>query len=217
MKFKKTIGVVDDHLIFRKGLIGLFKEHKHIETILEAENGRDLLEKLKMQQPDIIFLDVDMPHMNGIDTTIHLKEKFPSIKIIILTSNYDEELMYHMIEYGVHGFFSKNASLDDLLNAIQSVTDKGYCFNFDATKAMVKGIVLNNKIRPEFRSLKLSGREVEILKLICKEHTNREIADKLCLSMRTIDTYRDRIFEKTGVKNAVGLVFYALKYGLVDM
>jgi DNA-binding NarL/FixJ family response regulator len=216
MKFKKTIGVIDDHLIFRKGFIGLLEQYKHLDVTLEAENGKDLIQKLATHQPNVIFLDIDMPIMNGVEATIYIRERFPAVKIIILTSHYDEELMYNMIEKGVHGFFSKNTDIDKLVDAIKIVMDREYCFNYDVTKAMAKGIIINNKLKPEFKITNLSAREIDVLKLICKEHTNKEIADKLCLSIRTIDTYRDKIFAKTGVKNAVGLAFYGLRYGLID-
>lgn len=217
MKFRKTVAVTDDHLIFRKGFIGLLREHKHLDIVFEAENGKDLIDQLKDTQPDVIFLDIQMPKMNGIEAAIYIREKYPAIRIIILTSHYDEELMYHLIEKGVHGFFSKNTPIEELITAIDKVMAQGFCFNFEVANAMAKGILINNKLRPEFRASKLSLREQEVVKLICKELTNREIADQLCLSARTIDTYRDKIFAKTGVKNAVGLAFYALKYGLIDM
>ncbi|MGZ4038316.1 MAG: response regulator [Bacteroidia bacterium] len=219
MKPKQSIAVVDDHFLFRKGLINLFREFDHINVQVEAENGKDLLEKLKSQQPlpDVIFLDIEMPVMNGIEATKVLKKYYPGVKVVILSMHYEEELMCHMMELGAHGFLSKNTDVKVMLEAVDLVMEKGYYFDFDISKAMAKGILQSSSFRPVLKASDLSGKELEILKLICTQKTNREIADTLYLSPRTIDTYRERILKKTGARNAVGLAFYALKYGLIDL
>lgn len=214
MSPRRTIAVVDDHALFRKGLVALLSEFENIEVTIEASNGKELFEKLKEGVPDVIFLDLEMPVMNGFEATQLLRVRYPSARIIILTMHYEEELMHHMIEQGAHAFLSKNADVAVLHAALGSVISHGYYFDFDITRALAKGISRN---RFDNRASDLSGKEIEVLRLICQQNTNREIADKLCLSPKTVDTYRGRIFAKTGVKNAVGLAFYALKCGLVDL
>lgn len=217
MKFKKTIAVVDDEILFRKGFIALLSEYKHLEVTFEAENGKDLLEKLRVRQPDVIFLDVEMPVMNGIEATELIRKRYPQLKIIILTSYATKELMFTLIEKGANAFLSKNTDVKILIKAINQVLEKGFYFDYENQQAMAHGILELNKPKPSFKQPKLSSRELEVLKLICKEHTNREIADILCLSPRTVDTYRENIFEKTGSKNAVGVALYAVKNKLYDL
>jgi DNA-binding NarL/FixJ family response regulator len=216
MKFKKTIAIVDDEILFRKGLISILSQHKHLEIIIESQHGKDLLEKLKVRQPDVVLLDIEMPVMNGIETTELIHKKYPNVKIIILTSYATKELMFSLIKKGANAFMSKNTEIKTIIRAIDQVVDQGYYFDYETSQAMVAGIKELNKPQPEFEQPKLSARELEVLKLICKEHTNKEIADILCLSPRTIDTYRESLFQKTGAKNAVGVAFYAFKYRLIE-
>lgn len=216
MKFKKTIAIVDDEILFRKGFRVLLEDYKHLEVIIESEHGKDLMDKLKVRQPDVVILDVEMPVMNGVETTEAIRKRYPKLKIIMLTSFATKELMFSLIEKGANAFLSKNTDIKTIIRAIDQVVDKGYYFDYETSQAMAAGIVELNKPKPVFKQAKLSSRELEVLKLICKEHTNREIADILCLSPRTIDTYRENIFQKTGAKNAVGVAFYALKNKLYD-
>lgn len=217
MKFKKTIALVDDEVLFRKGFRTLLEDYKHLEVLFECEHGKDLLEKLKVRQPDIVILDIEMPVMNGIEATEAIRKKYPKVKIVILTSYVTKDLMFRMIEKGASAFLSKNTEMKVIIRAIDQVMEKGFYFNYETSQAMAIGIAESNRYKPDFKEVKFSNREMEVLKLICKEHTNREIADILCLSPRTIDTYRENIFEKTGAKNAVGIVYYALKNKLYDL
>lgn len=216
MKFKKTIAIVDDEILFRKGFRVLLEEFKHLEVIIESEHGKDLMDKLKVRQPDVVILDVEMPVMNGVEVTEAIRKRYPKLKIIMLTSFATKELMFSLIEKGANAFLSKNTEIKTIIKAIDQVVDKGYYFDYETSQAMAAGIVELNKPKPSLKQVKLSSRELEVLKLICKEHTNREIADILCLSPRTIDTYRENIFQKTGAKNAVGVAFYAFKNKLYD-
>lgn len=216
MRFKKTIAVVDDEFLFRRGLISLLDEYKHVEVLFEAENGKELLEKLKVRKPDVILLDVDMPIMDGIETTEKIRERYPDIKIIILASGRSTDLMYTLIEKGASAFLTKNTETKVITKAISEVAEKGFYFDFDISKALAAGLVQKGKKKMPASFTKLSDREMEVIRLICQQLTNREIADKLCLSPRTIDTYRENIFEKIGCKNAVGVAMYAVKYKLFD-
>jgi len=216
MKFKKTIAVVDDEFLFRRGLISLLEEYKHIEVLFEAENGKDLLEKLKVRKPEVILMDIDMPLINGIDATETIRDRYPDIKIIIITSSKCKEMMYSLMEKGANAFLNKNTEVKVITKAINEVIEKGYYFDYEISQVLASGIVQKNKQKITETNPKLSLREMEVVRLMCQQLTNREIADKLCLSPRTIDSYRESIFEKTGSKNAVGVVIYAFKYKLFD-
>ncbi len=216
-KEKINIAVVDDQQLFRQGLISLLKETKNLNILFEAENGNDLLEKLKTkkQLPDVILLDIEMPELDGVETTIRLKLKYPDIKIIILTMHDEEEMIVHLIEKGAHGFLPKSEDIESVVDAIFSVHENGYFFNDRISKAMVKGLVNSKKIKPTFSDVDLNEKELEIIRLICKEHTSPEIGDMLHLHTKTIDNYRFELIKKMGVRNSVGLVMYAVKNGLV--
>ncbi|HTL81244.1 MAG TPA: response regulator transcription factor [Bacteroidia bacterium] len=210
------IAVVDDQQLFRKGLISLFQEFEELNVVIEASNGKEFLDKLKCKDPDVVFLDLEMPVMSGIETTEVLKSKFPELKIIILTMHNDEEIILHLIEKGAHGFLLKDEPIENLVDAVYSVMETGYSFNDRVSNAMIRSLVKSKKITPKFSDGKLSDREIEIVKLICKEYSNREIAEKLSLSVRTVDGHRDNIMSKIKAKNVVGVVMYAVKNNLLD-
>lgn len=211
---KINIAVVDDQQLFRQGLISLLKETKNLNIMFEAENGNDLLEKLKVKQPDVVLLDIEMPVLDGVETTIRLKAKYPDIKIVILTMHDEEEMIVHLIEKGAHGFLPKNEDIESVVDSIFSVHQNGYFFNDRISKAMVKGLINSKKIKPTFNDIDLNEREMEIIRLICKEHTSLEIGEKMHLSTKTIDNYRLSLIKKLGVRNSIGLVMYAVKRGL---
>ncbi len=216
-KEKINICVVDDQQLFRQGLISLLKENKQFNILFEAGNGQELFDTLKTKStlPDVILLDIEMPVLDGVETTIRLKTKYPEIKIIILTMHDEEEMIVHLIEKGAHGFLPKNEDIEHVVDAIYAVHQNGYFFNDRISKAMVKGLLNSKKIKPNFNDADLNERELEILRLLCKEHTSPEIGEKMHLSTKTIDNYRLSLIKKLGVKNSIGLVMYAVKKGLV--
>ncbi|HET6990709.1 MAG TPA: response regulator transcription factor [Bacteroidia bacterium] len=216
MKKIIKLAVVDDQHLFRKGLISLIDEFEELNVVIEASNGKELLEKLKSKKPDVILLDVEMPLMDGIETTECIRQKYPDIKILILTLHNEEEIILHLIEKGAHGFLLKDNQIETVVDAIYAVIDNGFFFNDRVSKVMVKGLMKNNKIKPNFNQVPLSQREIEVIRLICKEHTNKEIADKLFISPRTVDGHREKILQKTKAKNVVGIVMYAVENGLLD-
>lgn len=216
MKKAIKLAVVDDHHLFRKGLVSLIDEFEELSVVLEASDGKDLLEKLKAKKPDVVLLDVEMPVMDGIETTELLRQKYPEIKILILTMHNEEEIILHLIEKGAHGFLLKDNPIETVVDAIYAVIENGYFFNDRVSKVMVKGLLRNDKIKPSFSKVQLSKREIDVIRLICKENTNKEIAEKLFISVRTVDGHREKILQKTKAKNAVGIVMYAIKNNLLD-
>lgn len=212
---KTRIAVVDDQQLFRKGLIYLLEEFKEMDVIIEAENGKQLIDKLAKKMPDVVLLDLEMPEMDGPTTLAWLKAKHPKIRVLILTMHNEEPIIAHMVENGAHGFLLKNDPIDTIVDAIHSVMDTGYFFDDRISKALLTRLITGERIKPKFNKVFLSERELQIVKLICEEFTNKEIADKLCLSVRTIDGHREALMEKINARNTVGIVMYAVKNGLV--
>ncbi len=217
MADKINIAVVDDQQLFRKGIISLLKPIKDFNICFEAENGEDFFEKLEEEiMPDVILLDLQMPIMDGIATTIKLKKRFPEVKIIILTIHDEEEMIVHLIEKGAHGFLPKNEDIKNVIDSIYSVHQTGHFFNEKVSQALVRGLMSSKKITPLFENAELNDREIKIIKLICKELTSPEIAEELLLSTKTIDNHRVEILRKVGARNTAGLVMYAMKHSLIS-
>ena len=213
---KINIAVVDDHILFRTGVISLLKDHDRIHVCLEASNGKELLLALGQHVPDIVLLDIQMPEMNGIQTTQALKELYPDIKIIILTMHNEEEFIYDLMSKGANGFIPKNKSVDTLLEAIDSVMSRGYYYNDQITEALIKGNSGNIKAMEHLTEASLTDREIEVVRLICAQKSNKEIAEILDISPRTVDTHKNNIFLKTGAKNVIGVALYAVQSKLIS-
>lgn len=216
MKRKIRIAVVEDQLLVRQGIISLLKEHERFKVVIGAGNGKELLEALKTQEIDVVITDLEMPVMDGAETTLQVRAKYPAVKIIALTQHDEESFIVHLIEKGANGFLLKDYDIELLIDAIYSVQENGYYFNDRVSKAMVTGLVKNNKITPFFKKVTLTDKEKEILVLISKEFTTKEIADKLFLSKRTIEGYRDKIISKLNVKNTIGAVMYGVKNKIIE-
>jgi DNA-binding NarL/FixJ family response regulator len=216
---KKTfkIAIADDQLLFRKGLLAMLKDFPEANIVIEAADGDELLEEMKKKKVDVVLLDLKMPKMDGFEVTEKINKKYPDVKIIILTSHNEESFIHHLIKKGAHGFIIKDQDIEIIVDAIYGVMGNGYYFNDRVSRAMVKGLIESDKIRPTFKKINLSQRELEIIKLMSKEYTAREIAEKLFISERTVDGHRERILEKTKARNTVGIVMYAVKHHLLDL
>lgn len=214
---KITIAVADDHALFRKGLVGLLEDFGFVEHVYEASNGLELIELLKIADPlpEIVLLDLRMPVMDGVEATEKIKELFPGIKIIILTMQDDESFILHMIEKGINSFLLKNVEPEELERVIKTLQTREYFFTEKLSNLVLKALYSKGKKTTSiyYDSL-FTDREIEVLKLICEEMTNQEIADKLNVSKRTIDGHRTALFDKSGAKNTAGLVIYAVKNGV---
>lgn len=217
---KIVVAVADDHALFRKGLIMLLEDIDFVGKIYEAADGLELLGLLETAEflPDVILLDLRMPVMDGVEATEKIRELYPSIKIIILTMQDDENFIVFMIEKGISGYMLKNVEPDELEKALSVLRYKDFYFNEKLADLVFRA--LHSKGRKQtgiyYDSL-FTGRELEVLRLICEELTNAEIAEKLNLSKRTIDGHRSTLFEKSGVKNTAGLVLYAVRNGIIKV
>lgn len=212
-----TYIIADDHKVFRQGLNYTLNSDAALKCIGEAENGAQLLQLLNSIQPDVILMDMKMPEMDGMEATKAVKAKYPKVKIIMLTMYDDENFVLHMLDMGVNGYLTKNADPEEIIRAIHAVNENDYYFNDMVSKLMLKTIVKKKQIEQRTKeNVQLNDKEKEILRLICMEHTNGEIAEKVFLSQRTVEGIRSTLLEKIGVRNTAGLVVYAVKNGIVD-
>lgn len=211
------VAIAEDQRLFRECLVSLLNGYERIHVNVEAANGKELLELLHAAKPApmVVLLDLTMPEMNGLETTRHLKKLFPDLKIIILSVHSEERHIVHMVGEGVNGYLVKNSELSEVVQAVQAVYEKGFYFNESVLRAIHSGMAQKHEKSYNPNS-PLTAREREILELICQEHTTQEIADKLYLSVRTVDGHRNNLLEKTGARNTAGLVIYALRHDLVQ-
>ncbi|MBL7932528.1 MAG: response regulator transcription factor [Bacteroidia bacterium] len=207
------IAVVDDQHLFRTGMTSMLKDYEELNVIVQCSNGKELMQALKRHTPHVVLLDIEMPVMNGVETTELLRQRYPDIKIIILTMYDEEELIYDLINKGAHGFLLKDNTVDEVVDAIYSVVEKGSYYNRQVTEAMVNGA---KGLRSSMHMVGLNEREIEIIRHVCGQKTNKEIADSMNLSIRTIENLRNGILAKTGSKNTAGMVMYALKNKLIS-
>ncbi len=209
-----TVIIVDDHQLFREGLKVLLKNLSYIGEVFEAANGQDFLTLLCSVKPDVVFMDVSMPVMGGIDATRKATQLYPDMRIIGLSMYTEEAYYYRMIDAGARGFLLKNSSIQEVDNAINHVLNGKSYFSQEILTLLIKNV--NRKKNLPINS-DLSEREQAVLFQICKGLSNIEIAELMHISKRTVDKHRENILLKTGSKNTVGLVFFAIKNGIVEI
>lgn len=212
MKNNINIGLIDDDLLLLEGLNLLLSTIPSLHITFSTTRPDTVIDHLCTLEaqvfPDILLIDIKMEPINGFQLVEIVKEKFPEVKIIILSSYYRQSYLGQMVKLGVSSFLPKNSSKALLFEAIQQVHDKGVYFTENEQKMLLA--FLQNKKSKYYEEPVFSNRELEVIKLICKENTNQEIADKLFLSKRTVETHRQRILDRIGAKNTVGLVVYAV-------
>lgn len=211
MKSKKiSIYLADDHTVVRKGMIRLLKTFARVEDVKESANGKELLALIEHQVPDAVIMDVEMPVMGGVDAAKIISTRFPEVKMLVLTMHTEEVFVHKLMDIGVHGFLSKSAEPEEVERALYAIIDKDFYKNDIVEKALHKMY----KQQRQDAFTKLTPREVEILLLICKEHSPVEISERLQISEKTYFNHRSNIMEKTGARNSVGLVRFAVEKGL---
>lgn len=216
---KRTIALADDHVLLRNGLANLLKDLDY-QVVAEASNGKELLDKLQAGiTPEVVLMDINMPTMDGYETTLWIKRNYPNIKVIALSMYDDEAAIIRMLRNGAKGYILKDSDPSELKAAIHAVLTKGFYHSEMVTGKLIHTI--NHLDEPEGSAVKdtigLNEKELEFLKLACTEMTYKEIAEKMYLSPRTIDGYRDALFEKLDIKSRVGLVLFAIKNGIVRL
>lgn len=218
MKKNIRLAVAEDHTILRNTMVGMLKKEKGISVVLEAENGKELVDQLSNIPVDVILLDLDMPVMDGREALYLINRSFPKIKVLILSMHCTQLHVEKFISKGAHGYLSKGTDYKDLVKAIKDVAEKDYHYNELVTKNLTDRILINEIQRHQFiEKDPLSEREIQVLKLICTQMSSVEIAKKLDLSTRTVENHRTRLIKKSGVKNTVGLMEYAIQKGYYNL
>ncbi len=214
------IAIADDEALFRRGIRLIIEDYDDLKVIMEAENGQVLLEKIRTSNelPDVLLLDLKMPVLGGIEAAEIIRQEFPSIHIVVISSHISKAFILNMIEIGAAAYLGKNASPDEVADTIRTVREKGFCYNELVMEVIRENMFGKSPIKPQ-RSfeVELTGREKEVLQLICEEYTTQEIADKLFLSNRTVEGHRNNMLTKLGCRNTAGLVVYAIQHGLIKV
>jgi DNA-binding NarL/FixJ family response regulator len=214
MKIK--VLVVDDHKLFREGIVTLLFSAENIEVVAQAEDGLDAIEKAKHYKPDVVLLDITMPRMNGIEATKKLKTLMPGIKIVSLSMHSDKQYVKGVLEAGADGYLLKNCTYRQLTDAIQSVYEGKKYLSEDITGMVISGYLTKSSSEASEYE-KLSVREKEIFQLFAEGKSTREIGELLFISVKTVNTHKQNIMEKLELKSNADIVKYALKNGLINL
>jgi DNA-binding NarL/FixJ family response regulator len=209
-KQKQTVIIADDHNLFRQGLKLILEDIENIEVIADVPNGKELIEVTPVLKPDLIIMDINMPHVNGIDASRILLQEYPDLKILVVSMYGDEQYYNSVIENGVKGFILKDADNSELRLAVKSILNGKTYFSQDLLLKLIRNHQTNAQIL-------LTTREKEILSLLYLGLSSSEIAEKLFLSERTVENHRANLLDKTGCRNSLSLIIYALKNNLLPL
>lgn len=211
------VAIADDHKIFRKGVIISLRHYSNIKFVLEAENGQQLLDEIEVAKPDVVLMDLRMPVKDGIETTKYINAHYPEIFVLVLTMHEDERFVIHLMENGANGYLLKSTDPAEIKKAITGVMEKGYYLNNFVNRILIKKTQNKNKRAPSLKKeVEVSDREKEVIQYICQEYTSAEIGEKMGISSRTVESIKERLMERFGLKNTPGLVFFAVKNDLID-
>ncbi len=213
---KVRILLVDDHKIVRDGIRSLLIEDPKYKVVGEARNGKEAIEFLKHHKIDLAIMDINMPEMNGIECTRIVTEKFTDTRILVLSMHDEELYLTKMLEAGASGYILKSFGKDELFKAIDMIISGRNYFSQEITLSVIRELTRSEKEDSIISGIPLTDREIEILEMIVKEYTNPEIADKLEISIRTVDAHRRNLLEKIGARNTAGLVKYAIENKLFN-
>ncbi|MFA4851589.1 MAG: response regulator transcription factor [Bacteroidales bacterium] len=220
MSNKIKVLIIDDHQIFRDGILSMFSEVDDIEITGVASDGEEALEKMELLMPDVLLLDISMPKLGGLELLTILNKKYPDSKVIVLSMHTKDEYIYKAVNAGAYGYLPKqNTSKDELLNAIRTVHKGEEYLNEAVIQVMQKSHILKNTTGIDFHKKynTLTKREREIVRLVAEGLSNQEIAGKLFVNIRTVETHKTNILQKLNLKNSVDLVKFAIKNNLLEL
>jgi DNA-binding NarL/FixJ family response regulator len=208
--------IADDHKVFRDGIISILEKEEDIDVVGEAGDGREVMDLLDKVQPDVILMDIAMGNAGGIEASNLIKTQFPKIKILALSMHNESTYIVKMLEAGAKGYLLKDAGGKEMIRAIRVVNEGNTYYSGEVSAAIIEHLTKGTKPKEKKEGIPLSKRELEVLQLIAEEFTNPEIAEKLFISIRTVDTHRRNLIEKLAVKNTAGLVKYAIRNGIIE-
>ena len=212
---KITVGLVDDHVLLRKGLASLLVE-RGFEVMMQADNGRDFIQNCRSENPPrVLLLDIAMPIMDGYQTAQWVRTNLPETNVLALSVLDDEYAIIRMLQQGARGYVLKDCQPEQLITAIQTVAKKGFYHNELVSAKLIHSV--NGKDGISRSEPGISEKELQFLRLSCSEMTYKEIAQVMKMSPRTVDGYRDILFEKLGIRSRVGLAIYAIRHRLVTL
>lgn len=214
------IFLVDDHQLVRDGIKALLTTADDLEILGEASSGRECFEKMSVDPPDILILDISLPDTNGIEITRRVVTEFPGTRVLILSMYTSEDFIFNAVKAGARGYLPKNTSREELLDAIHAIHDGDEFFSDAIARTMLKSYVRRAKEDDptgQAGPVPLTGREIEILKLFAEGFINKEISDRLDISIRTVETHKNHIMKKLELKSTVELIKYAIRNKIVEI
>lgn len=211
-----NIVITDDHKIFREGLAGLLDREDHLHIVGDAGDAPALWQLLEAHRVDLVIMDIDLGTVSGIDLTRELKAKYPDIMVLALSMHGEKNYIVKMMESGASGYILKNAGKEEMLSAVTTVANGDTYLSKQVSSTLIEQLLYPEKPRKKQDGIPLTDRELEVLRFIADEYSNAEIAERLFISIRTVDTHRRNLLEKLAVKNTAGLVKYALRNGLLN-
>ncbi len=218
MNSKIKIILTDDHRIFRDGIKSLLSENEEIQIIGEASDGYELMEMLKMSTPDLVIMDITMPKLSGIEVTKQISSLYPDMGILILSMHTNEEFVINSIKAGAQGYLPKDTSKEELLKAIHAIYNGGEYYSKNVSDSFLKNFARRFKVEQTLKENdELTKREIEILQLAAGGSSNKEIADQLFISIKTVDAHKNHIMQKLKLKNTAELVIYAIKNKIIEL
>lgn len=213
------VGIVDDHLLFRKSFTLLMQTFENVQVVIEASNGNEIIDLLEDNKIDLLLLDLDMPQCDGYEVCEYVKRYYPEVKILIVSQLTNKESIHKVMDLGAHGYFTKNTDPSILKDAIYKISTNDFYFGQDLGTVIKEALVWEKKYKDRKKNdtINISEKELQVVKLACKEYSTIEIADKLNISHRTVETHRRRLMEKTNAKNFIGAIIYVFKFGHLDI